>query len=144
MSTLTARELAEAAAAVVMERGKTEDIRCDDTGRVCLLGALDVALYRRYDVEFTRDSPMFNGRWLHGFCPPAVGSADRAWSDNDLLTDDEYAAYRDVYFTLRQILGERGYEHGHHGHPPVKWNNQPEITAEDVALLFKEAATRLP
>lgn len=110
-------EVARKAAEVMSERGHCKNRLNDDAGRVCYMGALNVAQH---------------GDTMHRF-------------DDESMT--EITTIQLVSTDILHERGElRADPGGFYGKPlprPVAFNNAEDVTGEEVILLLKETAARL-
>lgn len=119
---MKAPEIAYEAAGIAAARGHCKFTEEDAEGHVCLVGALNIA----YCGTAVRPGPfpdycgsVFDAlRMAARILARRRGAPVLPWEDSDFLAD----AY---------------------GSSPITWNNQADITGEDVVLLLKETAAAL-
>jgi hypothetical protein len=111
---MTPSQIAYRAAAIIAESGHCKYALWDDQGRCC-----------------------FNGAVARAIAPGDSRFASRA-GFYAFLEDGGDACFRVIAAEADSILMEQGWEAG-----PIRYNNLPGTSGEDVILLLKEAGRRL-
>lgn len=140
---MRASELAYKAAQEMASRGHCKHVQEDAEGRVCFYGALNRAQGLQNMIQEVTAAPLPEGMKFtfpigaEVMLPPGWAADFAVVSSLGFASSSGH--YR-VVSVVKDILRERGVLAWE---VPHVWNDQADITGEDVILLLKEAGHRL-